>query len=68
MKMLSALVTLLGHIKCGAGFASEQDELAQYLALFAWSLARRFMLVKIKKKVWIVQRSREDNSWKLCGA
>ena len=51
MKTLSALVTLLDQEKCGAGFASEQDEPAQYLALFAWSLARLFTLVKIKKGV-----------------
>jgi len=49
--MFSALVTLLGQEKCGAGFASEQDEPAQYLALFAWSLAQLFTLVKINKSV-----------------
>lgn len=51
MKTLSELGTLLDEEKRGAGFASAQDEPAQYLVLFAWSLAQLFMLVKIKKGV-----------------
>lgn len=51
MKTLYVLVTLLDQGKCGTGFATELDEPAQYLALFARSLAWLFTLVKIHKGV-----------------
>lgn len=51
MKTLCVLVTLLNQGKCGTGFATELDGPAQYLALFAWSLAWLFTLVKIHRGV-----------------